>query len=214
MHEFEIADDGLVREASIHRMVTRLKEHFGDIDETALEAHLMLELTHAVLADMRAASWSRLGLTGRRFTLLRLLYLAEGRRMSMGEVAANLNMGSNNTTQLIDGVVRDGLVERESGTDDRRVVYAVLTRRGAELFASAFPQNSQRIKDSWSPLSEREKRLLVHLMSRLRLHLLSGGDSALAGDAAPEGTQSGRPKRWQEDDPPPPISSLSQPNLK
>ncbi len=206
MYQFEIDGEGLVRETSIHKMVARLKERFGAIDETALEAHLMLELTHAVLADQRAASWSKLGLTGRRFTLLRLLYLAEERRVSMGEVAAHLNMGSNNTTQLIDGAVRDGLVARISGSDDKRVVYAQLTPRGAALFESAFPQNSQRIRDSWSTLSGREKRFLIHLMSRLRLHLLASGDAAVS---AGDGTEDAA--RRPEDGPGPRISRLSQP---
>jgi len=75
MYHFEIGDDGLTRDSSVHDMVTRLAERFPAIDPLALEVAMMLERTHTALADMRVAYWSKFGLTGKRFALLRLLYL-------------------------------------------------------------------------------------------------------------------------------------------
>jgi MarR family transcriptional regulator, 2-MHQ and catechol-resistance regulon repressor len=175
MHQFEISSEGRAREASVHIAVLRLTELFPEIDAAALEANLMLARTYTALVDMRAPYWSRFGITGPRFSVLRLLYLAESRRLSMSEIATELNKGMTNVTQLIDGLVRDGLVERVGAPEDKRVIYARLTAAGDELFASVFPQNAQRIHEAWAPLSDTEKHLLVHLLARVRMHLLAGG---------------------------------------
>jgi len=110
--------------------------------------------------------------------VLRLLYLAEDRHLRIGTIASNLEIGTNNTTQLVDGLVRDGLVERMTAPDDKRVIYAVLSEAGAALFAYVFPMNASRIQETWAPLSDKEKQLLIHLLARIRLHLLSVPDAA------------------------------------
>ena len=209
-HEFQVSSDGLVRERAVRQTVLRLKERFTEIDELALEAHLMLELTHGVLADMRAAQWAGAGISGRRLPLLRLLYLADRHRVKMGTIAANLGIGTNNTTQLIDGMVRDGLVRRVTDPDDKRVIYAVLTPQGEALFADFFPRNASRVRDAWAPLSDEEKNFLVHLLARVRLNLLSHMDDAQSAGRTrprePASATTGTSRKRL-----PPITSMSQP---
>jgi MarR family 2-MHQ and catechol resistance regulon transcriptional repressor len=173
MVQFEVSPEGQVREAAIHEAVERLKERFPGLDTGALEATLMLERAHALLVDSRAPYWTRFGITAKRFILLRHLYLAPGKRLSMGEIATVLNAGTPNVTQIIGGMVRDGLVTRTTAEEDKRVVYAVLTRKGDEVFENVFTQNAARLKDSWAPLTDREKQQLVNMMSKLRIHLLA-----------------------------------------
>jgi DNA-binding MarR family transcriptional regulator len=178
--QFEVSGEGMVRESSVREAVSLLKERFTEIDSLALEAHLMLERTHSLLAEMRSTLWANKGLTGRhRFPLLRLLYLADGHRMTMGTIASSLGIGTNNTTQLIEGMVREGLVTRQQDPDDKRVFYAELTSRAEDLFADLFPRNAQRVREAWAPLSAREKSVLVHLLARVRMHLLTVTDEQL-----------------------------------
>ena len=139
MYQFDVTPDGFIRESAVNAMVAKLKDSFPETDSLALEAHLMLGMTHSYLADVKTDFRARFGITGRRFTVLRLLYLAEGRRLNMGTIAANLEIGTNNTTQLVDGLVRDGLVERMTAPDDKRVIYAVLSKAGAETVRSRLP---------------------------------------------------------------------------
>jgi MarR family 2-MHQ and catechol resistance regulon transcriptional repressor len=174
MNQFVVAEDGRVYETSVRETVTRLKELFPEIDPTSLEANILLERSHRLLQGQRESYWAKFGLTGQRFVLLRLLYTSDQRRLSMSEIAAEMNQGMNNVTQLVGGLVRDALVERVTAEDDKRVVYAVLTAKGEEMFAAVFPPNAQRIEAAWSALSESEQKLLIHLLSRLRLHLLAG----------------------------------------
>jgi len=174
VNQFVVAEDGRVYEASVRATVTTLKEYFPEIDATSIEANILLERSHRLLQGQRESYWAKYGLTGQRFVLLRLLYTSPGKRLSMGEIASAMHQGMNNVTQLVGGLVKDGLAERMSAEDDKRVVYAVLTSKGGEMFAAAFPANAQRIEAAWSTLTESERKLLIHLLSRLRLHLLAG----------------------------------------
>ena len=147
--------------------VTKLKELFPEIDPTSLEANLMLERSHRLLADQRESHWARYGLTGRRFILLRLLYTSHRKHLSMSEIATEMHLGMNNVTQLVSWLVRDGLIERVTASEDKRVVHAVLTLKGEQMFTAVFPENIDRIEED-------ERKVLIHLLSRLRLHLLAG----------------------------------------
>jgi DNA-binding MarR family transcriptional regulator len=174
MNQFVVSEDGRVYEASVRETVTRLKQLFPDVDATAIEANILLERSHRLLQGQRETHWATYGLTGQRFVLLRLLYTHAEHRLSMGEIAAEMHLGLNNVTQLVSGLVRDGLVERMTAKRDKRVIHAVLTPKGEDMFAAAFPSNARRIEAAWSPLTEAEQKVLVHLLARLRLHLLAG----------------------------------------
>jgi len=199
MQRFFESEDGAIHETSDRATVARLQELFPEIDALSLEAHIVFERTHNLLLNMREAAWASFGLTGRRFILLRLLYTSDRRRLSMGEIASQMNLGTNNVTQLVDGMERDGLVQRVTGPEDKRVVFASLTPQGEELFASVFPRNAQRIAQSWSAFTDEEKQTLTQLLLRLRIHLLNeeGGaraDALVAAAGADASNTSGPPR--------------------
>ena len=139
MQRFVEDENGEIHETSVKATVAHLREFFPDIDATSLEAHIVLERTHSLLLNMREAAWASFGLTGRRFILLRLLYTSDRRRLSMGEIASQMNLGTNNVTQLVDGMERDGLVERLTGPEDKRVVFATLTPAGRRALRQRLP---------------------------------------------------------------------------
>ena len=199
MQRFLENEDGTIHETSVRATVARLHEFFPEIDALSLEAHIVFERTHSLLLNMREAAWASFGLTGRRFILLRLLYTSDRRRLSMGEIASQMNLGTNNVTQLVDGMERDGLVERVTGPEDKRVVFATLTQQGEELFASVFPRNAQRIEDSWSGFTDEEKKTITQFMLRMRIHLLNEeagakADAMVAAAGADASNTSGPPR--------------------
>ena len=98
MNEFVVSGEGRVRETSVQDSIQRLKDMFPDLDASAWEAQVMLERTHRLLANLRDAHWTKYGLTGRRFILLRLLYTTPHKRLSMSEIASHMNLAPNNVT--------------------------------------------------------------------------------------------------------------------
>lgn len=146
---------------------------FPEADATAIMAHLLLihsgnDLQQAV---GRFLNWSGFKLTGPRYSLLRLLYLSPEQALPQGEIARGLNVTSANVTQLIDGLERDGLVERVVSAPDRRVTLARLTEAGRQRCEEMVPAMVQLMSDTCAMFSEEEKKELVALLTKFRKEL-------------------------------------------
>jgi DNA-binding MarR family transcriptional regulator len=96
-----------------------------------LRAHAAL--TKALDADLEAAH----GLPLSSYEVLMYLNDAEGRRMRMRDLAASVILSRSGLTRLADRLEREGLIRRESCSDDARGAYAVLTPVGVEMLAAA-----------------------------------------------------------------------------
>src|SRR3954452_20808452 len=62
---------------------------------------------------------------------------APGKRRRMSELADGVLLSRSGMTRLVDRLERNGLLERDSCTDDGRGTFAVLTDRGEALLAAA-----------------------------------------------------------------------------
>jgi DNA-binding MarR family transcriptional regulator len=96
-----------------------------------LRAHAAL--TKALDADLDSAH----GLPLSSYEVL--LYLADApeSRLRMRDLAASVILSRSGLTRLADRLEREGLIRRESCSDDARGAYAVLTPAGAEMLAVA-----------------------------------------------------------------------------
>jgi DNA-binding MarR family transcriptional regulator len=77
-----------------------------------------------------------------------LVYLdeAEGRSMRMCDLAARLQLSPSGLTRRLDGLVRQGLVERVNSTEDRRVMLATLTPAGLARLVEAAPTHVESVR--------------------------------------------------------------------
>jgi MarR family transcriptional regulator, 2-MHQ and catechol-resistance regulon repressor len=191
--EFIVDGRGRLHERYVLESVARLKQMFPEVDPAALETQVMLERSHRLLANARQSQWAKFGLTGSRFILLRLLYASPDKRLTMSEIAANMNLGANGATQLVDAMARAGLVKRETADNDKRMIYAALTARGEKLFSEVMPETAKRTKQAWAPLTDDELELMRHLLAKVRLHLLT--NEALLEEDHPSDEAKGRRPR-------------------
>jgi DNA-binding MarR family transcriptional regulator len=113
-----------------------------------------------------------LSLTG--FEALRRIAEAPGERATMGEVADALGLSRPGVTSTINRLVADGLVLRERGGGDRRLMHARLT-----------PAGRQRVEDARRTHDD----LVAHLLTRL------GDDAALVTDALARVSTAARSRR-------------------
>jgi DNA-binding MarR family transcriptional regulator len=93
---------------------------------------------HAALAkqlDAELAAAHDLPLSS--YEVLITLQAAPGRRCRMAELADRVLLSRSGTTRLVDRLEREGLLERDTCTDDGRGTYAVLTDAGDELLSRA-----------------------------------------------------------------------------
>jgi DNA-binding MarR family transcriptional regulator len=59
--------------------------------------------------------------------------LARERALSMHELSRNMGVTMSTMTRVIDILVRDGVVDRKSSSEDRRIVCVELTAKGTDL---------------------------------------------------------------------------------
>ena len=99
-----------------------------------------------------------------------LLQLADGPegRLRMGELAESVLLTRSGITRLVDRMIIDGLVSRESCPGDRRGYYAVITQKGKDIIERVGLDHS---KDAWEVflghIHEEEADLMEKIFSRV-----------------------------------------------
>ncbi|HEY6961069.1 MAG TPA: MarR family transcriptional regulator [Gaiellaceae bacterium] len=96
----------------------------------------------AALRDFQSQNESilrELGMTPQRYLLLLFVKgaLDGSSRPTMTELRERMKLSPNTVTELVDRVARDGLVVRDAGIDDQRVVFVRLTAKGTRAVDEA-----------------------------------------------------------------------------
>jgi len=86
------------------------------------------------------------------YEVLITLESAPDRKRRMAELADRVLLSRSGMTRLVDRLEREGLLMRDTCTDDGRGCYAVLTEKGADLLAQARPTHLDGVR----------QRFLVH----------------------------------------------------
>ncbi|MFF8957994.1 MarR family winged helix-turn-helix transcriptional regulator [Streptomyces sp. NPDC014894] len=108
------------------------------MERRALDAWTDLVLAHArITRAMEREMHRSTGLTLPQYDVLLRLAEAPGGRMRMSDLAESVVYSTGGLTRLTGRMAGAGLVERRPSPDDRRVVRAVLTRRGRDRLAEA-----------------------------------------------------------------------------
>ena len=94
-------------------------------------AEQMADLTYELLENCQLKierTAEKLDLTVAEFKLLRSL--REDEMLSAGSLAKRMGLSSSRITRIIDGLLKKGMVKKEAGGKDRRIVDIGLTRDG------------------------------------------------------------------------------------
>jgi DNA-binding MarR family transcriptional regulator len=96
--------------------------------------------THATLMrELDAELEAEHGLSLTSYDVLVQLESAPDRRLRMRDLADAVLLSRSGLTRLVDRLVRDGMIERESCSADARGSFAVLTERGLRALHTARP---------------------------------------------------------------------------
>jgi DNA-binding MarR family transcriptional regulator len=158
------------REGYATRTAELYARAFDWADEKAIEASLSVNGAYnaqiAALARMQAA----LGVsrTMGRHALLRLLHFADQNRMTQFEIANEMQVTSSNVTFLVDGLEKDGMVQRLPHPTDRRTVHVQLTPEGEAIAAVIVPSMARFMGRMLAGFSDADKEQLSSLLDRMR----------------------------------------------
>ena len=158
------------------------------------------------MGDKYAAN---LGLTPYQRHALRFLLVAENQRLTLGELAGQLETSSANTTKLVNRMQRAGMVRREVDFTDRRVVWVVLTPLGGEKYLAALPI-SDIDREAFSVLTQDEQECLIDLLTRVQEKAveLRGKAPGLPPENLREAALDGLNPKRRRDGAPPPVERL------
>jgi DNA-binding MarR family transcriptional regulator len=89
-------------------------------------------------------------------------------RMPMKQLAESVSLSKSGITRLVNRMERSGLVERHSCTDDGRVCFAGLTRRGLSVLQVARPVAAEVIEQDFAQhVTEEEARVMATALKRV-----------------------------------------------
>ena len=173
MNQYGFSEGGGLHELVVHEMAQELKEAYPDIDPLAYEASMHLVRAFGTLTSLNAPLLESNGLTGARISVLALLNRADNKWLTIGEVAAGMNVTSGNVTQVVNGLAREGLARRLPHPSDGRTTIVEMTEKGQAVLDRVRPEEQRQLTAMWEGLTDREKSTLIHLLAKLRMNLLS-----------------------------------------
>jgi DNA-binding MarR family transcriptional regulator len=132
---------------------------------------LTIQMGHAVLDAGRPAKTT---LSVGQFQVLRNLLQAERHRLMMSELSREISLTVTGVSKIVDSLVAAGHVRRVEHGTDRRKVWAQLTASGIEYVDQIVPRVAQQVERTWSSLTPKEKRMLTHLLAKVKLQLHVG----------------------------------------
>jgi MarR family 2-MHQ and catechol resistance regulon transcriptional repressor len=141
--------------------------HYAGTPQERLALNTFIKLTRSLDALMnRLAQHATLGqLTPSQFGVLEALYHLGP--MCQNELAGKILKSSGNMTLVIDNLEKQGLVQRQRNTQDRRMITVNLTPTGLELIEAILPAHVAAIQQEMSVLSPEEQQLLGDLCRKL-----------------------------------------------
>ncbi|MGE5217210.1 MAG: MarR family winged helix-turn-helix transcriptional regulator [Chloroflexota bacterium] len=111
------------------------------------------------------------GLTPPQFYVLATIGYAGG--LPFGEIGAKMMVTVSNLTGIVDRLEEKKLVLRKRDEHDRRVVYVVLTEKGAKLYKSTIPLFEKSVAQIFSSLDGTEQKELSALLRKLNQESLA-----------------------------------------
>jgi len=134
----------------------------------------LVDVSAAVMAALESELVASHGITAGEYGVLARLYEVEGACLRMCDLADALHLSPSGLTRRLDGLVRRGLVARQSSPDDGRVMLAVLTDEGARFLELVAPLHVDGVR----------RHFISHL-SRTQLRNLAGAFRAIERNTSP-----------------------------
>jgi DNA-binding MarR family transcriptional regulator len=173
----EVAEEQTTAEhvlrASARRYEHELPGTDGDAIEVLLAMLRSIRVHRTAVQRQLEAMGLDVAMTGARYTLLMTLYFSRESLLAQNEISKELNVSRTNITNLIDGLERDGLVERIPNPSDRRVSYARLTQAGHDLCVQLMPVMTTLMQSATRDFSKDEKAQFRNFLYRVQRNIVS-----------------------------------------
>lgn len=177
----------LLREIPDKSCLDRLADRYPDMNPRCLATVMTFLRTATDLIAEFEKFLAAQGLSQGRFAVLCFLNREPDKAVNQTHLAEAYGVSKATVTGLIDGLERDGLVERLADPADRRASLVRLTAKGRKFLDAFMPHHLKRTATVFSEFRVADHEALLALMFKLR-----GGMDRVAG-LEKKGTLSGNP---------------------
>ena len=139
-------------------------------ENTVLRLWLLLPRVGDALALCQDLVFGKYGITTEQWRVL--VCIKSRGPLRPIDMAALLERGPNTISQLVDRMVKAGLVRRTRDRKDRRAVFVNLTDKGKAAVEPAAPAGWEFMHKLLSPLSYDDKRALASMLETIKCELI------------------------------------------
>jgi DNA-binding MarR family transcriptional regulator len=134
-------------------------------------AELLLNLiyTHNTISTNLDRYIAAHGITRAAFNVLMILSRSEAKGCKQNEISKLMLVSRANITGLVDGLVKQGFVQRQSHQNDRRANMVRILPAGEALLEEILPNYYEHFHTMCSVLSAADKKKLNGLLTQLRV---------------------------------------------
>ena len=154
-----------VRDLPTPEVLHRFAQRYPDADVSAVSAFLTLLRTATELSQALDAFLARHGLLQGRWWVLILLFREESLESSPSVLADKAGVTRATMTGLLDGLERDGLVQRVFDAEDRR---RTTVRLWQAVLDAVMPDYYRRVRALMKGLNEEQRTLMKSMLGSLR----------------------------------------------
>lgn len=155
-----------------NNMNKALKEKRKNADEALVDE--IVQTYIRVFSEARARSarlTDRFGITMQQFATLHVIKNGED-PMYLSDISEKVFLNQSTLTGVIDRMERDGLVQRERSTEDRRKIAIHLTPKGNRLTETIPFSPMEMFRELIRPLARAEKKTLLELLRKISAPLM------------------------------------------
>ena len=133
----------------------------------------MLSTVTLIAAEVRSRLRQDFDITLPQFDLLAQLD-REPEGLRLGVLSKRMMVTNGNITGVLDRLAADGLVERETSAEDRRVTFARLTPQGRTKFRRYAKAHEAWVRELFADVEPPEKARLVAELAHVKASVLKG----------------------------------------
>lgn len=142
-------------------------KRYPNMDPSSSEAFIVLLHTGELMQEVAGRWLAEEGTSQARFLVMALLNRNPDKPMSATELSAGIRVTKQTMTSLMDGLEKDGMIERIPMEGDRRVCHVRLKPEGRKFMTRVMPKVFEAHKGAMSALSSAEQRQLSALLRKL-----------------------------------------------
>jgi DNA-binding MarR family transcriptional regulator len=144
---------------------------YPGLDASACYTYLQLLRTGDELLALDEEVLNSYGTRHGRFNLLLLLMKCSGQGATPASLADKTGVTRATISGLLDGLEKDGMIERRPDPEDRRLIRVNLTPAGNSFLDKILPGYTRWLSSIVEPLSSEERRHLVSLLEKIRTRI-------------------------------------------